>query len=113
MSDLAWIEIADVEGARLVRVSGEIDLSNARAVMDAIGAAALEDVTVVIVDLSGLTYLDSAGIAMLFHLAERLGYGRQELRLVVPEESPIRAALELTNVPAVIPVQTTVGDLRS
>jgi anti-anti-sigma factor len=108
MSDLAWIEAVDLEGARLVRVIGEIDLSNARMVMDSIGAALLADVSEVIVDLSGTVYLDSAGIAMLFRLAERLGYGRQELRLVVPADSPIRAVLELTNLPDVIPVQATI-----
>lgn len=105
MSELASIEVTDLDDARLVRVSGEIDLSNARTVMEAIGDAAGGDVTVVVVDLSQTVYLDSSGIAMLFRLAERLGYSRQQLRLVVPADAPIRAVLELTNLPQVIPVQ--------
>jgi anti-sigma B factor antagonist len=108
VSELASIEVADLDGARLVRVAGEIDLSNARTVMEAIGDAAGGDVTVVVVDLSETAYLDSAGIAMIFRLAERLGYSRQQLRLVVPSEAPIRAVLELTNLPTVIPVQESV-----
>jgi len=108
VSELASIEVTDLDGARLVRVAGEIDLSNARTVMEAIGDAAMGDVAVVVVDLSGTVYLDSAGIAMIFRLAERMGYSRQQLRLVVPAEAPIRKVLELTNLPTVIPVQESV-----
>ena len=104
MSELARIEPTDIEGARLVRVIGEIDLSNVSEVMDAIIGAVPHDVALVVVDLGDTTYLDSAGIAMLFRLAERLGYSRQQLRLVVPADAPIRPVLELTRLTSVIPV---------
>lgn len=108
MSELAKIEAMDLDDARLVRVSGEIDLSNTREVMEAISAAVPNDASVVIVDLSETAYLDSSGIAMLFRLAERLSYSRQELRLVVPRDAPIRAVLELTSLDQVIPVQDAI-----
>ena len=41
---------------------------------------------------------------MLFRLAERLGYSRQQLRLVVPLDAPIRPVLGLTRLTSVIPV---------
>jgi anti-anti-sigma factor len=104
MSDLARIEATDIEGARLVRVIGEIDLSNVSEVMDAIIGAVPHDAALVVVDLSDTTYVDSSGIAMLFRLAERLGYSRQQLRLVVPADAPIRPVLELTRLTSVIPV---------
>ena len=104
MSDLARIEATDIQEARLVRVIGEIDLSNVREMMEAVIDAVPNDVALVVVDLSDTTYLDSAGISMLFRLAERLGYSRQALRLVVPPDSPIRAVLELTRLTSVIPV---------
>ena len=53
------------------------------------------------------TYLDSAGIAGLFRLAERLRIRRQDLRLVVPPDSPIRAVLRLTHLDHVIQVDDT------
>jgi len=109
VSDLARVEAADLDGSRLVRVRGEIDLSNVREVTDAIGGLVPGDVTVVVLDLSDTGYLDSSGIAMIFRLAERLRYRRQELRLVVPADAPIRAVLELTKVPHVIPVQDAIG----
>lgn len=105
MTAHADIESRTVEGIQVVSIRGEIDLSNAAEVRDAIGRVASDDVSVIVVDLSGTDYLDSSGIAMLFRLAERLGHRRQELRLVVPPDSPIRTALELTNLPQTIAVQ--------
>ncbi len=111
MSELARIEAGDLDEVRVVRVTGEIDLSNARDVMDAIGRAVTHDARSVVVDLSDTTYLDSAGIAMIFRLAERLSCSRQELRLVVPADAPIRAVLALTNVPEVIPVLDAISGI--
>ncbi|MGH3505918.1 MAG: STAS domain-containing protein [Nocardioidaceae bacterium] len=104
MTDLARVEGESSRGAHVVRVTGEVDLSNARGLLDTISRAVPGDAGLVVLDLSHTTYLDSAGIAMIFRLGERLHYSRQELRLVVPVESPIRAVVELTNVRHVIPV---------
>ena len=100
MTDLARVEL---DADQVVTVTGEIDLSNAARVRDAIGAA-LPDLPQVRVDLSGTEYLDSAGIAMLFRLAERLSYNRQELELLVPLDGPIRAIISLTRLDQVIRV---------
>jgi anti-anti-sigma factor len=108
VTSLARIEAMNLDGARVVRVSGEIDLSNARDMMDTIGDAVPNDASLVVLDLSETAYLDSAGIAMIFRLGERLSYRRQELRLVVPADAPIRAVLELTDLPQVIPVQDSI-----
>lgn len=104
MSDLATVEAEDLDGDLVVRVVGEVDLSNAREVLDAIARLVPEEVRRVAVDLGGVVYLDSAAISMIFRLADTLTRRRQELRLVVPEESPIRVVLELTSVPTVVPV---------
>jgi anti-anti-sigma factor len=104
MNKLAWVDAMELDHARLVRVRGEVDLSNAHDVMDAIGGAIPSHATLIVLDLSDTTYLDSAGIALIFRLAERLRTSRQELRLVVPADAPIRAVLEMTNLDQVIPV---------
>ena len=44
---------------------------------------------------------------MLFRLAERLSYNRQELHLVVPPEGPIRAVIHLTKLDQYIRVTPT------
>jgi anti-anti-sigma factor len=101
---LAQVEAQDVEGVRLVAVTGEIDMSNAHDMLDRIGAQVPKDASHVVVDLSGMSFLDSSGVAMLFRLAERLHRSRQQLRLVVPHDAPIRAVIELTAVSRVIAV---------
>lgn len=105
MTDLARVESSTVDGTPIVRVSGEVDLSNAELVRDKIAAAVPDTAAVIVLDLSETAYLDSAGIAMIFRLAERLEYNRQELRLVVPPDAPIRAVIRLTRMDRVIPTQ--------
>jgi anti-anti-sigma factor len=111
VSQLAQVDAQGSVGAWVVRVSGEVDLSNARQVMESIAGAVPSEAARVVVDLSDTSYLDSAGIAMIFRLAERLGHRRQELRLVVPADSPVRGVLELTNVPGVIPVEEAISEV--
>ncbi|HEX4688345.1 MAG TPA: STAS domain-containing protein [Nocardioides sp.] len=108
MTDLARVDTSTVNGIEMVRISGEIDLSNAARVREAIGAA-IPDLPVVVLDLTDTAYLDSAGIAMLFRLAERLSYNRQELQLVVPSDAPIRAVISLTRLDRVISVKDGAG----
>jgi anti-anti-sigma factor len=81
-------DLARVEGVRqgticLVRVHGEIDLSNAQEVSTAIGSAMGQEARRLVVDLSDITYLDSSGVALLLRLAERLQTRRRQLHLVV------------------------------
>jgi len=111
MSDLARVDTRRAGTTQLVRITGELDLSNARELTDALGHAVPDDVTLVIVDLSGTTYLDSGGIAAFFRLSQRLRDRRQDLRLVVPDTSPIRAVVELTRLSQVIPVDESAPDL--
>lgn len=105
MSRMATVSTADLQEARVVGVSGEIDLSNAAELLEEIGEAVRSGATLIIVDLSGVTFLDSSGIAMLFRLRQRLTHSRQELRLVVPRQSPIRRVLDITRVGELIPIE--------
>jgi anti-anti-sigma factor len=66
------------DGDRILSVTGEIDMSNAAefgAALDRELAAG----TAVTVDLTGVAYLDSAGVAVLFDRA-----GEHDLRLLAP-----------------------------
>jgi anti-anti-sigma factor len=92
----ATVQTSADEGSLRVAVSGEIDLANAAAVEDEIDAAVSDRLHVVSVDLTDLTYLDSAGIRMLFTLASRLQALRIMLELVVPLDSPTRRLIELS-----------------
>lgn len=109
MTHLASVHRDDADGTPLVRVVGEVDLSNAAFLLEQIASGVTGDAAVVVVDLSGTTYLDSAGISMLFRLGTRLRDTRRELRLVVPPTARIRAVLELTDVGRVVPLYERVS----
>ena len=113
MSELARLETRRVGDIQLAALSGEVDLSNARPLLDTVAASTPDDTSLVVLDLSATTYLDSAGIAGLFRLAERLRIRRQDLLLVVPPGSPIRAVLRLTNLDHVIQVDDALPDMPS
>ncbi len=96
----------DHESADTVRIAlaGEIDMDNARQVEQTIIGAISNQLTAVTIDLSGLAYIDSAGIRVLFTLANRLTILQIALRLVVPEGSPVRKVIDLSGMAAAVPV---------
>jgi anti-anti-sigma factor len=106
MSELARVEVEPGEEACVVRVRGEVDISNASHLLATIEDALTNETPALTLDLTGTTYLDSAGVQLLFVLAERLKDRRHQLRLIVPEQSPVRAVLELTGLPKLVPMHT-------
>jgi anti-sigma B factor antagonist len=79
-----------VEGARIVEILGQVDLATAPAFQHALDTAAA-DRSQLTVDLTGLDFLDSAGIKVLFGLATRL-----DLHLVVDCSSVIAGMLDVS-----------------
>jgi anti-anti-sigma factor len=106
MSELAHVEVEPGEQAWTVHVRGEVDISNAARLLATIEERMSNDTPAVRLDLSATTYLDSAGVQMLFVLAERLRDRRHPVSVVLPERSPIRAVLELTGLPKFVPMET-------
>jgi anti-anti-sigma factor len=104
MSELASIETEQRGTIFLLRMRGEIDVSNARELSAAIDAAVPNGTHTIVMDLTDITYLDSAGVKLLMQLADRLRARRRGLRLVVPAHAPIRAVLELTGLPRLVPL---------
>jgi len=86
----------EVDQARVRAVlSGEVDLANAAEVERRLFAHIPNAATLVQDDLSEVGYLDSAGLAVLFRLAERLRVGQTELQVLAPAGSPARLAIEV------------------
>ena len=105
MSELARIEAGGGGDRWVIRLIGEVDISNAGDVGRAIEAAVPNDALDVAIDLSATRYLDSAGLSLLVRLSQRLEARRQRLRLVIPMDSPVRAVVELTGLPKVLGVE--------
>ena len=99
----ASVQATAEDGSMHITLSGEIDLANVETVEDEIRAAISHQPTAVSVDLTNLSYLDSAGIRMLFALASRLRALRIVLELIVPLHSPPRRLIELSRSESLAP----------
>lgn len=110
MNELARVQGSRRGGVSLVLVEGEVDLSNAQQVGAMIRSLAGNEATSLVVDLTHTTYLDSAGIALLITLAERLRARRRQFRLVVPPTSPVHRVLQLTGLPDLLVVHAGVDE---
>jgi anti-anti-sigma factor len=93
--DLASVGVADHDGPLVVTITGELDISNIDSIADVIYAQPNSDDGLV-VDLTGVTYLDSSAVSLLHDLARRLRNRAQRLIVVSPQGSPPRRILELT-----------------
>jgi anti-anti-sigma factor len=107
VSTLAEIAVERHGGSVVARLSGEVDMTNAARVREQLLEAVPNDVLALVVDLADCRYLDSAAIEVIFDLSRRLVRRRQELRLVVPDSSPLGRVLVLTDVNSVAPVHAT------
>ena len=105
LADLSFEEAGNVV---VGRVAGEIESVNAEEMSTALAARLTSEAAGLVIDLSQVTYLDSAGIELLFDLARRLRTHRQRLRLVVPVDAPMRRVLELCDMDRAAPIDATV-----
>jgi anti-sigma B factor antagonist len=110
MTTSAEIAVEHDGAAVVARLSGEVDMTNASYIGEELTRAVPNEAIVLVVDLSGTRYLDSAAIELLFELARKLGRRRQELRLVLPKDSPLRRVLLLTDVESAARLHETVEE---
>ena len=98
------------DGVLVARLTGEVDMSNAEGIGAAVLAATPNDAIGVILDLTDVQYLDSAGIYVVFGMRSRLRARGQSLRLALPASSPVDDALRLAGVQSHVDVVATVAD---
>jgi anti-anti-sigma factor len=101
------------EGLLLVRLSGEVDSSNAAELRTAITEATPNDAHGLVLDLASVDYLDSAGIHLLYRLRESLRARSLGLRVVVPPGSVVTDALRLAGVQGAVELDDTVEEALS
>lgn len=84
----------------VVQLRGEIDNSNAGQVAGL--ADALGDATVIILDMSGVSFLGAAGLTALLRLAARLSVAGRHLVLTGTDHHPVRRPIEICELDAVL-----------
>ena len=109
MTMQARIEEERYEEVAVARVEGELDASNVAWAGTRLRRLLTNHSHALVVDLGATTYLDSAGIAMLFQLAGDMQLHQQQLRLVVAG-SPVERMLALTGLGQAVAIHPTVAD---
>jgi anti-anti-sigma factor len=96
----------------LVAVTGECDLHTGRQLRDVLTSELSRGVRRLILDLSGLTFLDSTGMQVLLSVRNVITVRGGILALVSPQPVVARI-LELTGADRVIPVYDSLQDAQT
>ena len=113
MTEHPNVTIGAEDGVVIASLSGEIDLSNATEITRALLGGVPNEALGLVIDLSEVSYLDSAGVRMLAELDHRLGWRAQVLRVVAPEASRSRRVLEIAGLERVLSIDITLDAART
>jgi anti-sigma B factor antagonist len=107
--DFDLTTVRDTNGPLRILVRGELDLASAGQL-----EAALEDPGdgAVVVDLRGLTFMDSTGVRTLLQATEDAGREGRDLRFLVPPDGEARRTLTETGIEALLPIAPHEADGR-
>ena len=89
-----WVTFSRLGAADVVRLAGEIDLANAGQIGQEIAAQTIR-ARAVLIDLTAVSFLDSAGVRLLDTLVGALAERDTPIRLVVAESGAVRMTLRL------------------
>ncbi len=98
-------------GVTVVRIAGELDklaIDQARSGLDRLVAAGQ-----LVIDLDGVTFIDSAGLHALFGLARLAGPHGAGIAIAVADSSPTARVIGLVHLSDVVPVLPSVEDAVS
>ncbi|HXT89421.1 MAG TPA: STAS domain-containing protein [Trebonia sp.] len=87
----------------VIAAAGEIDLTNAESLRDALLSALNAGASCLVVDLTATTFLDSAGVTALVRASRRASVSDAVLRLAVTAPAVLRV-LNLVGIDQLIPV---------
>jgi len=92
---LISLQTEELDGRVVVRLRGEIDLSNIRHVQQQLERA-VDDSPRIVVDLVGIDYLDSQGLRLIKHLRDKADGSGGDFVVVAPRDSFVRQVLEMS-----------------
>ena len=108
-TELATIEFGQAERATVATIGGEVDLSNADRMLEEL-MARVGTTPWLVIDLTGCSYLDSAGLRMIARVDVRCRTVGSGLRLVVDPGGSIDRVLAMTQMDGVLTVDPHLQD---
>jgi anti-anti-sigma factor len=110
VKELARLATERVGDAVVASICGEVDRSNALVIEEDLVVSMPRDAHTVVLDPRKTTYLDGAGLRIVFDLAERARWSGQTLRLVAPPGAPVARVLVLSRAHEVARLVATVEE---
>ena len=101
-------EIVEKQDASIVAFNGEIDLESSPAARKTL-LKCFDNAANVVVDLSGVTYIDSSGVASLVEALQAAKKNGSQLTLAAVSE-PTRRVLELARLDKVFTIYSSVDE---
>jgi anti-sigma B factor antagonist len=102
----------DADGLHIVELSGEVDLHHAPELRSMLGEHAEAKRPALVVDVSKVEYMDSAGIATLIEYVQRaMSFGGRFA--IAGAQQRLRAIFELVRLGEIFPIRPTVAEAKS
>ncbi|MBN1529193.1 MAG: STAS domain-containing protein [Thermoleophilaceae bacterium] len=108
MSGDPRVRLADRGSVPVAHIAGELDVASAPALRNKLFDAVVNQDLGLVVDLSDATYVDSAGLNLLFELAERLATRQVAFAIVYPEGGIVDRVFGLVDIGSVARVHHSV-----
>lgn len=104
------VSIGQESEVTVAKLSGDVDISRAEPIKVALLRTIGNEEYGLVMDMREVTYLDSAGVNVLFEVAERLSGRQQRLVLVLPDTALIQRVLALVNARSAMDSRATVDE---
>jgi anti-anti-sigma factor len=92
------------DGVVVVAPSGELDMSNAEVLEEAIKQARQDAAQKLIIDLRELSFMDSSGLRLLLDTWNESKLSDRRLSIVVSKSGLVRRVLEISGCDTILPV---------
>lgn len=109
MSRYEEVAVEDHDGWRVLRLAGEIDVATAPRLRDRLVQLVTEGPPQLVVDLSGVTFIDSMGLGALISGLKRARAHDGDLRLAGPTDH-VAKVLAITRLDQALVVRDRVSD---
>ena len=96
-------------GVTVVAPTGRLDVAGAPALKDAISEALKNGPPRVVLDMEGISFVDSTGLGSVIAALKQIRSSQGDLRLAAPNQQ-VRVVLELTTLDRVFPYYSTVEE---
>jgi anti-sigma B factor antagonist len=101
------VELSVDAGVVIVAARGEIDLASAPALVDGLTRAVSAYDGDILVDLCGVTFMDSSGLQAIADARRQVVAASRRLHVACPPEGPVGQVLNLTAMSALLSTRAT------